>query len=188
MRETALDLIDRPLPYVDNLGLRATADIDLVVIHCTELPDLAAAREYGERILYPQSRTGNSGHFYIDRDGHIERWVPEDRIAHHVRGMNAHSLGIEMVNAGRYPHWFDARRQAMDEVYPARQIDVLLALLQDLETRFPALSKIAGHEDLDLEEVAADDDPSALVRRKRDPGPMFPWPKVMAGCRLLRIP
>ena len=33
-----------PLPYVDALSARALAAIDTVVIHCTELPDLATAR------------------------------------------------------------------------------------------------------------------------------------------------
>lgn len=186
MPDDALDIRDRPLPYVDHLGTRAVGEIDLVVIHCTELPTLADAREYGERILYPQSRTGNSGHFYIDRDGTVERWVPEDRIAHHVRGMNAHSIGIELVNNGRYPDWFDSRRQSMDESYTLRQIDALIALLADLQARFPALADIAGHEDLDTDEAPADDDPARTVRRKQDPGPKFPWPRVMAGCRLQR--
>ena len=49
--------------------------IDLVVLHCTELPDLDTARDYGERIQYPQSGTGNSGHFYIDRDGTIHQYL-----------------------------------------------------------------------------------------------------------------
>ena len=182
-----IDIHDRPLRYVDNLGARAMGDVDLVVMHCTELPTLADAREYGERILYPQSGSGNSGHFYIDRDGRIERWVPEDRIAHHVRGMNTHSIGIELVNTGRYPDWFDSRRQAMDESYTLRQVDALLALLQDLQARLPSLARIAGHEDLDVEEVAADDDPAVMIRRKLDPGPKFPWARVLAGCRLERL-
>lgn len=187
MREPALDFIDQPLPYVDLLGRRATADIDLVVIHCTELPDLASARAYGERIHYPQSGTGNSGHFYIDRDGRISRWVAEDRIAHHVRGRNAHSLGIELVNRGRYPRWLDSDHQAMDEAYPPAQIAALVALLQDLQARFPSITRIAGHEDLDTEEVEAGDDPGRKVRRKRDPGPMFPWTRVLAGSALQRL-
>jgi hypothetical protein len=57
-----------PLPYEDRLPQRPDAQVDLVVIHCTELPDLAMAREYGERVLY-ESGAGNSGHYYIDRDG-----------------------------------------------------------------------------------------------------------------------
>ena len=71
-----------------------------MVIHATELPDMETAREYGERIHHDESRTGNSGHFYIDRDGRIEQWVPLDRVAHHVRGHNRDSVGIELVNGG----------------------------------------------------------------------------------------
>lgn len=183
----AADILDHPLPYAGLLEARAATDIDLVVIHCTELPDLATAREYGERVLYPQSGSGNSGHFYIDRDGRIERWVPETRVAHHVRGRNAHSLGIELVNTGRHPHWLDSRHQAMDAPYPDAQIEALIALLVELQARFPSITAIAGHEDLDTNEVEASDDPALKVRRKRDPGPLFPWPRVLAAVPLQRL-
>ncbi|MFN9967576.1 MAG: hypothetical protein ACK52N_12130, partial [Lysobacteraceae bacterium] len=46
---------------------------------------------------------------------------------------------------------------------------------------------IAGHEDLDTARVPASDDPSATVWRKRDPGPMFPWARVLADCGLARL-
>lgn len=180
-----VNLLDRPLPYVDRLEPRDPAAVGLVVIHCTELPDLEAARRAGEKVLYA-SGTGNSGHYYIDRDGRSERWVPEGRIAHHTRGYNPVSIGIELVNLGRYPHWLDSRHQQMREPYPDAQIDALLRLLADLRARLPALRGIAGHEDLDLTEVPASDDPTRLVRRKRDPGPLFPWPRVMQQCGLDR--
>ena len=176
---------DQPLPYVANLQARDTAAIDLAVIHCTELPDLATARGYGERIVHP-SGTGNSGHYYVDRDGSVLRYVPDGRIAHHVRGMNDHTLGIELVNTGRYPDWFDSRRQTMTEPYPDAQIDALLALLAQLRATLPNLRHIAGHEDLDTAMVAASDDATRLVRRKLDPGPMFPWQRVLARCGLER--
>ena len=177
---------DWPLPYAARLELRLPATVELVVIHCTELPDLALAREYGERVLY-DSGTGNSGHFYIDRDGGIHRFVPPERIAHHVRGHNARSIGIELVNTGRYPHWLDSRHQAMDEPYPEAQIDALIALLFALAAGLPALRHIAGHEDLDLEQVPATNDASIPVPRKRDPGPRFPWPRVLAALPFTRI-
>lgn len=176
-----------PLPYVDALAARESAAIDTVVIHCTELPDLATAREYGERILYPASGTGNSGHYYIDRDGAIFEFVPPERIAHHTRGWNPRSVGIELVNIGRYPHWLDSRRQAMDEAYTDAQIESLMALLRDLKARIPSLVQVAGHEDLDLDEVDASDDPTVKVRRKRDPGPLFPWAELLAKLNLQRI-
>ena len=134
-----------PLPYEDRLDARPLGQIDLVVIHCTELPDLASAREYGERVLYP-SGTGNSGHYYIDRDGSTFEYVPVERIAHHTRGWNARSIGIELVNTGRFPDWLDSRRQAMDEPYTDAQIAALVlqekAVLHSSGTdflRFPGL-------------------------------------------------
>jgi N-acetylmuramoyl-L-alanine amidase len=175
------------LPYAARLGARDPADIDLVVIHCTELPDLAQARHFGEKVLYPDSETGNSGHFYIDRDGSVHQFVEVTRIAHHTRGYNLRSVGIELVNRGRYPDWLAAGHQAMDEAYTDAQIEALVALLGHLRATLPALRRIAGHEDLDTTEVAATDEPSVRVRRKRDPGPRFPWPQVMDAVELTRL-
>lgn len=177
-----------PLSYASRLQTRAAVQIDLVVIHCTELPDLATARTHGERILYEVHGTGNSGHFYIDRDGSLHAWLTIDRIAHHTRGYNERSIGIELVNTGRYPDWLDSRRQTMSEAYPDAQIDVLIKLLQIMHGGLPRLHYIAGHEDLDTTEVAASDDPQMKVRRKRDPGPMFPWKKVLQALDLQRFP
>lgn len=178
---------DQPLPYVERLEPRARDAVDLVVIHCTELPDLATARDYGERVVHP-SGTGNSGHYYVDRDGAIVQYVPVERVAHHVRGHNAHSVGIELVNRGRWPDWFDSRHQDMTEAYPPAQVDALMALLAHLRAMLPRLQRIAGHEDLDTGLVAASDDAARVVRRKLDPGPRFPWPRVMFACRLERSP
>jgi N-acetylmuramoyl-L-alanine amidase len=177
---------DHLLPYVDRLAARSADAVTLVVIHCTELPDLATAREYGERVQH-ESGTGNSGHYYIDRDGRIERYVPGTRVAHHVRGCNPHSIGIELVNLGRYPHWWDSRHQTMTEPYPDAQIAALVELLAQLQREFPALREIAGHEDLDTARMPASNDPSAEVARKLDPGPLFPWEAVLARCGLRRI-
>lgn len=176
-----------PLPYEHLLAPRPLSAIDLVVVHCTELPDLATARAYGERVLYPDSGTGNSGHWYIDRDGGAARYVDEARVAHHVRGHNPRSVGIELVNRGRWPHWLAADHQAMSEPYPAAQVRALVGLLRHLQASLPALRWIAGHEDLDTGEVPATDDPSVRVRRKRDPGPMFPWDTVLQAVSLQRL-
>ena len=176
-----------PLPYEPRLDERAHEVVDLVVVHCTELPDLATAREYGERVLY-DSGAGNSGHYYIDRDGSVHLFVRPNRVANHTRGYNPRSIGIELVNTGRYPHWLDSRHQAMDEPYTAEQVRALVALLASLRQELPALRFIAGHEDLDTTQVEASDDPSVRVARKRDPGPLFPWDEVLAGSRLQRLP
>lgn len=175
-----------PLPYESSLEQRAARQVDLVVIHCTELPDLAVAREFGKRVLYP-SGAGNSGHFYIDRDGSVHQFVEPERVAHHCRGYNPRSIGIELVNRGRYPDWLDTRSQAMDEPYTEAQVASLLKLLASLRAQLPRLQFIAGHEELDTAMVPASDDPEKLVHRKRDPGPLFPWARVLQGSGLQRL-
>lgn len=175
-----LAIHDWPLPYESRLAERAAAVVDLVVIHCTELPDLATAREYGERVLY-EAGTGNSGHYYIDRDGVVHRFVADDRVAHHTRGYNERSIGIELVNRGRYPNWLDSRHQSMKEPYTEAQITALLSLLAELRRAHPSLRYVAGHEDLDTAKVPASDDATKDVFRKRDPGPLFPWGRLGAS-------
>ena len=176
------------LPYSQNLERRAIETIDLVVIHCTELPDLAMARGYGERVLYSESGTGNSGHFYIDRDGRIEQWVPLERVAHHVRGFNERSIGIELINQGRYPAWFNSTAQNMNEPYPAIQLDALKALLQPLVRQTPRLRWIAGHQQLDTDTLPSSDRPDVHVQRKLDPGPLFPWNALLDAIELTPLP
>ena len=175
-----------PLPYEARLPQRPDAQVDLVVIHCTELPDMAMAREYGERVLY-DSGAGNSGHYYIDRDGDTHLFVHPGRVAHHCRGYNERSIGIELVNTGRYPDWFDSRHQAMTEPYPDAQVAALCGLLVSLRRSLTGLRWIAGHEELDTAMVAASDDRALQVARKRDPGPLFPWATVLAACGLERL-
>lgn len=183
-----LPIAYEPLPYEARLDPRDPAQIDLVVIHCTELPDLAMARRFGEEVLYEGSQTGNCGHFYIDRDGSVHQYVSIHRIAHHVRGHNARAIGVELVNRGRYPDWLAAHHQAMDQPYTDAQIDALVALLRWLSLEVPTLRQIAGHEDLDTTTVPATDDPDVLVQRKRDPGPRFPWQQVLDAITLQRVP
>lgn len=176
-----------PLPYESRLQSRPLSQVDLVVIHCTEAPALADAREFGEKVLYETSGTGNSGHYYIDRDGSLHQYVDLARVANHTRGYNPRSIGIELVNTGRYPDWFSSTHQAMQDPYTPAQIDTLVALLARLAVEHPALRYIAGHEDLDTTRIPATDDPLKIVNRKRDPGPLFPWDYVMSKTTLQRL-
>ena len=185
-RKVSPDIRRRYLSYAGRLERRGADTINLLVIHCTELPDLAMARVWGEKILYPETETGNSGHFYIDRDGLIEQWVPLDRVAHHVRNFNPLSIGIELVNRGRYPDWFHSGHQLMTEAYPEQQIDALVLLVNYLCIQCPGLAKVAGHEDLDTGMIASEDTPAIMIRRKQDPGPHFPWTAFMTRIPLHR--
>lgn len=178
---------DQPLAYVARLEQRPLSSIDLVVIHCTELPDMKMTREFGERIRYEKSQAGNSGHYYIDTDGTIYRYVPDERVANHTFGYNPRSIGIELSNIGRYPHWGDSQHQKWTTPYTKAQIDALLALLRQLRSDLPSLKYIAGHEDLDTRLEPASDDPKIMLRRRQDPGPLFPWQDIVPASGLTRF-
>ena len=144
------------------------------------------ARVFGEKLIYPDHQTGNSGHFYVDRDGAIEQWVPLNRVAHHVRGFNPQSVGIELVNLGRYPNWFHSGHQQMTEAYPEPQIMALAGLMNYLADLLPGLAAISGHEDLDTALLSSEDQPGTMINRKLDPGPLFPWDMLMSGVSLCK--
>lgn len=179
MSAGVLPPLRQPVSYEDRLDRRELAAIDLVVLHCTELPDMATAREYAEQVLYSGSRTGNCGHYYIGRDGVALEYVQPRRVAHHCVGVNPRAIGIELDHPGRWPDWLHSRHQQIVLPYPERQVAVLLQLLvQVLQPVLPNLRWIAGHAELDQRRVPASDDPARQVQRKQDPGGSFPWPRI----------
>ncbi|MCP5106436.1 MAG: N-acetylmuramoyl-L-alanine amidase, partial [bacterium] len=105
------------LSYNDKLKKRDTDTIDMIVLHCTELPTMTMCRQFGEKIRDENEQTGYCGHYYVDRDGKIYQYIEDNRIAYHVKKHNEKSMGIEIVNTGRYPDWFDSRNQTPAEEY-----------------------------------------------------------------------
>jgi len=198
MGETSLDISTDLLPYHDKLKKRDPSDINLIVIHSTELSDMKEARFYAERILYPQNSknskghygdgTGAAGHYYVDRQGQITRYINDARIAHHVKGHNKKTIGIEVVNRGRYPQSHFSRNQNVKEEFPEAQIIALAQLINHLKEKYPGIKALAGHVDLDRRLVPANNAPHVLIRRKLDPGPLFPWEKIsrMSGLKRIR--
>jgi N-acetylmuramoyl-L-alanine amidase len=84
-----------------------------------------------------------------------------------ISGLNASSIGIEIVNLGS--------RVADFQDYPKAQIDVVLALCQDIVRRHSiAPHRVLGHSDI-------------APQRKDDPGPKFPW-KRFADAGLILWP
>ena len=99
-----------------------------------------------------------SAHYLIARDGRLVQLVAETQRAWHAgdsywggqRDLNSASIGIELDNDGHEP-------------FAAAQIEMLLALLSDLKTRYniPA-ANFLGHADV-------------APGRKVDPSASFPW-------------
>ena len=99
-----------------------------------------------------------SAHYLVGRDGSLVQLVDERARAWHagesrwgaLDDLNSVSIGVELDNDGRSP-------------FPDVQLGTLLTLLGDLTTRLRIPpSNVLGHADV-------------APRRKRDPGPLFPW-------------
>jgi N-acetylmuramoyl-L-alanine amidase len=168
------------LHWAGDLPSRSVKSIHLIVLHSTEEPELRDARRIAE-----EGSSQAAAHYYIDRDGSIVQWVPDDRIANHAYGHNRESIGIELVNRGRSPNHFSSTSQTPIEPFPKSQLASLTMLLEDLKSRYPWIADLARHSDLDHRVRPAEDKPDVLVRRRIDPGPQFPWGETMERWRSL---
>ncbi len=137
-----------------------------------------------------------SAHLVLGRDGRIVQLAPFDVVAWHagvshwngLAGLNRHSIGIEMDNAGllrrigaQYVAWFGAPYPDGEvllaehrhgggvqpwHAYTEAQIGRALELAELLVAHY-GLEDVLGHEDI-------------APQRKTDPGPAFPLASVRA--------
>lgn len=104
-------------------------------------------------------------HYIVGRDGSVVRSVPETEVAFHAIDHNDTSIGIELINGG----------DGVDP-YPAEQIAALSRLLHGIRMRWAIpLGQIKGHEETDHTTFVCG---GKNVRRKQDPGPLFPWDRL----------
>ncbi|MGK5546152.1 N-acetylmuramoyl-L-alanine amidase [Streptomyces sp. URMC 127] len=170
---------DHLVTWYHRLPERRLDTITTVVLHATELPDFEEALLVADKSAREsESGRGVCGHLYVDRDGTVHQLVPLERVAQHVAGHNTPSIGIELINRGRYPRWFDAGHQTPAEPFPPAQVQALKDVLRTLRGACPRLSDLYRHSDLDTALVPAADRPEVKVRRRIDPGPLFPWADV----------
>ncbi len=132
----------------------------MLILHYTGMPSAAAALD---RLCDPAARV--SAHYVVEEDGKIWQLVPEERRAWHAgesgwldrRDINAHSIGVEIVNPG---HEFGYR------AFPAEQIRAVAELCRDIVTRWRVPPRfVLGHADV-------------APHRKQDPGEHFPWERL----------
>lgn len=79
-------------------------------------------------------------HYFIKRDGTVEKGRPDDYAGAHVEGFNFVSLGIAMAGG------IDAAGKAENN-YTPQQFTSLLALIKQLEAKYPTTPSV-GHRDL----------------------------------------
>lgn len=138
----------------------ADAKTDMLVLHYT---GMATSDEAIARLCNPAAEV--SAHYVIDRKGCVYALVPEDKRAWHAgvsfwagqAGVNARSIGIELVNPG---HEFGYQPFSDDQI----------ASLTGLAGEILARHAIAPHNVVGHSDVAP--------ARKSDPGELFPWERL----------
>jgi len=117
---------------------------------------------------YFENASGISIHYVIDREGNIESSIEEDRIAYHAKGKNSRSIGIELVNVG------DG-----NEEFPETQIEALVKLVKDIKSRHSDVTNtnIIPHSEIDDRTFKCK---GADMKLKQDPGPKFPYERVLS--------
>lgn len=177
--------------FVKSPNVGGTLDPKYLVIHYT------AGRTADESVSWLASTAAEaSAHVVIGRTGSVTQLVPFNRVAWHagistwegLRGLNHHSIGIELDNAGRLERkggrwcaWFGdaypddevmeathkhATRACGWHTYTSEQIEAALKLSAMLIRKYGLLD-VVGHEDIS-------------PGRKSDPGPAFPMASFRA--------
>jgi N-acetylmuramoyl-L-alanine amidase len=128
-----------------------------IILHYT---GMETAQQALQRLTDPESKV--SAHYTIDEDGSVYGHVDEDRRAWHSgfscwqdeTDINAHSIGIEIVNPG---HEWGYRP------FTGAQMKTLIPLCKEIMQRW----------DIEPESILAHSD--VAPARKQDPGEYFPW-------------
>jgi len=151
-----MDVIDSPSPNFDERD----APVSILVLHYTGMADAASAIA---RLRDPEAKV--SCHYLVAEDGQVLRMVAEDKRAWHagnsywrgIHGVNAASIGIEIVNPG---HELGYRP------FTEEQMDALIPLVADIVKRHDiAPANVVGHSDV-------------APARKQDPGELFDWARL----------
>lgn len=179
--EPAADLaiLAPPVDAVHGGRLRRPRDIDMVVVHSIGGPlcragvivfdDIEGDAVYWRDWFLRQ--TDKSIHYVIGRDGVIAAARPERRTGGHANdyavrvGVNARSIGIELVNNG----------DGLDP-FPPEQITATVALLTDIARRFDlGPYQVWTHQAVETRPMFCG---GGAFPRRVDPGPAFPMEEV----------
>jgi N-acetylmuramoyl-L-alanine amidase len=148
-----MSIVELPSPNYNHRN----APIDILLLHYTGMQSAQAALD---RLCDPGAKV--SAHYVVDEDGTTYRLIDEEFRAWHagaarwagIGDINAHSIGIEIVNPG---HEFGYR------AFPLRQMESVLTLAQEIIARHGIkASRVLGHSDV-------------APLRKEDPGELFDW-------------
>lgn len=129
-------------------------EINEIIVHCTATrPDWWASKPAKAKVAevkkWHTDPTPNGRgwsdigyHYLIDRDGAVVEGRPIERTGAHTKGHNTGTIGISLFGG----HGSAATDDFLDNFTP-EQGRALLGLIQELQVRFPNISKVSGHND-----------------------------------------
>jgi len=169
----------------------AVTPVELVILHITASPHESESRQAARVRRWSLDARKSSTHFCISRGGRVLQLASLDDRTWHAgesewdgrSGVNAFSLGIDMMNVGKLERPGPFRRGLVDhyghphlgnvvasegvyrEPFTVAQMQALARLLLDLRTRIPILGggRVQGHSDV------------SGARKAGCPGPCMPW-------------
>ena len=117
--------------------------IDLIVIHCTATRiGCPLSPEALDGMHRQRGFNGCGYHYYVRRDGMICSMRPVERVGAHVKGFNAHSIGVA------YEGGLDAKGNPAD-TRTEEQKHALRVLVRVLREDFGVSAhRVVGHRDL----------------------------------------
>lgn len=116
--------------------------IDLIVIHCSDSPDHHYVTAADIHDWHTQKGWDGIGyHYVITREGEVEPGRPHYWQGAHVRGFNAHSLGVCVVGRDRFT---PEQYHALDKLYAK------------LHAQYP-MAEWKGHRELDQYKTCPND-------------------------------
>lgn len=81
-------------------------------------------------------------HYIIDRDGQVAPGRPLENAGAHTQGHNANSIGVCLIGGHG-----SSVNDAFEQHYTNEQDQALRVLIDSLQTRFPTIKKVSGHND-----------------------------------------
>ncbi len=116
-------------------------EIDTIAVHCADTKpnmDIGAAELDAWHKARKWPMIGY--HYVIRRDGTLEKGRPLDMPGAHVKGHNAHSIGICLVGGM-------SMNGKPENNFTEAQFGTLRKLFQQLRLQFPTIATIQGHRD-----------------------------------------
>lgn len=81
-------------------------------------------------------------HYVIDRDGQTAKGRPLENAGAHTQGRNANSIGVCLIGGHG-----SAVNDPFSDHFTEEQDQALRVLIDSLQTRFPSIKKVSGHND-----------------------------------------